>query len=47
MKDLWDDLEFTFAPDPITGSILPSIIVVAVAMVLEIGFVAIMISALI
>ena len=41
-----DDLEHWFVPDKTTGKILPSMLVVALAMILEIAFGAIVLVSL-
>ena len=35
LEETWDDLEPSFAPDPMTGSLLPSMLVVGLAMLIE------------
>ena len=47
LEETWDDLELLFAPDQTTGKTLPSMLVVALAMLIEISFGAIVIVSLI
>ena len=47
LEEIRDDLELWFAPDPITGERLPSMLVVASAMVIEIVFGIIMLMAIV
>ena len=47
LEEMWEDLELWFAPDPITGKRLPSMLVVALAMVIELTIGIILVTSLV